>query len=86
MLNYTHTEPPTAITLKKPAERPPLWLSSGKEAGKGIVPYSLVHSTQVQNKLMVGSMGQVNPSAEHDARRQEKQRQSMFQLCSMLRQ
>lgn len=53
----------------KPAELPPLWLSSGNEAGKAINPYGQVHSTQVQNQLVVGSNGQVYPSTEHNARR-----------------
>lgn len=42
----------------KPAELPPLWSSSGNVAGKAISPYSQVHSTQVQNQLVVGFNGQ----------------------------
>lgn len=44
----------------KPAKLPPLWFSSGKEAGKAISPYGQVHSTQVQNQLVVGSNGQAH--------------------------
>lgn len=46
----------------KPAELPPLWLSSGKEAGKAISSYGQVHSTWVQNQLVVGSNSQIYPS------------------------
>lgn len=52
----------------QPAELPLLWFSSGKEAGKAISPYGQVHSTQVQNQLLVGSNSCVYPSAEHNAK------------------